>query len=49
MNIGCMECGVSSDVVGIYDTKDEAEAVASKQEGWRDGGQSVAKVFEIEL
>jgi hypothetical protein len=26
-NIGCIECGVSSNVVGIYDTQDEAERV----------------------
>lgn len=28
MNIGCIECGVSSGVVGRYDTRAEADRVA---------------------
>lgn len=27
VNIGCIECGVSSDIVGVYATQAEAEAV----------------------
>lgn len=29
--IGCIECGVSSDVVGVFDTREEADAVCESQ------------------
>ena len=40
-NIGCIECGVSSDVVGIFADEDEAKAVAGicqDELSWRVGG-----------
>lgn len=49
INIGCHECGVGHEVVGVYRTEEEAEKVASKQKEWRDGGQSVPEVFEVEI
>src|SRR5690606_19016465 len=49
-NVGCIECGVSSDVVGIYATKEEAESVADecdKRLSWREGGQNSFEVFDL--
>jgi len=49
-NIGCIECGVSSKVVGVFADKGRAEAVAEackKNHGWREGGQNSYKVFEL--
>jgi hypothetical protein len=49
-NIGCIECGVSSNVVGTYATKEEAEAVediCSKDLDWREGGQNHFSVFDL--
>lgn len=50
MNIGCIECGVSSGVVGVYETQDEADAIASKCDhhlSWREGGQNSFEVFDL--
>jgi hypothetical protein len=50
-NIGCIECGVSSAVVGTYGTKEEADAVATACEmalAWREGGQNSFEVFDLE-
>jgi hypothetical protein len=49
-NIGCIECGVSSNVVGLYATQEEADAVAAKCDsklGWREGGQNHFEVFDL--
>jgi hypothetical protein len=49
-NIGCIECGVSSNVVGVYPTMKEAEAVAKACDstlGWREGGQNSFEVFDL--
>lgn len=43
VNIGCIECGVSSAVVGLFETEAEADAVADRcnlELGWRGGGQN---------
>jgi hypothetical protein len=49
-NIGCIECGVSSDVVGVYESEEEADAVArlceSKLHG-RQGGLNDFEVFDL--
>ena len=50
MNIGCIECGVSSDVVGRYDTRAEAGRVAdtcNEKLHWREGGQNSFEVFDL--
>ena len=50
-NIGCIECGVSSGIVGRYATKEMADADASVLEqhhGWRDGGQNAYEVFDLQ-
>lgn len=49
INVGCIECGVSTKLVGVYATRAYAKKVAEKQKDWREGGQSFAKVFEIEV
>ena len=49
-NIGCIECGVSSAVVGLYETECEAAAVADaceKELHWREGGQNSFEVFNL--
>ena len=50
MNIGCIECGVSSGVVGLFATQVEADKAAEKcQEHlhWREGGQNSFEVFDL--
>lgn len=50
LNVGCIECGVSSDVVGFYATKEEADRVAKTCEDhlhWRQGGQNAFEVFDL--
>ena len=51
VNIGCIECGVSTNVVGTYQTNEEADAVASALDAklsWREGGQNAFEVFDLE-
>ena len=51
VNIGCLECGVSSNIVGCYDNKERAENIAERCKGLfseRQGGHSVFKVFELD-
>ena len=50
-NVGCIECGVSSNVVGTYKTKEEAEKVSeimSEKLHWREHGQNSFEVFDLE-
>lgn len=49
-NIGCIECGVSSKVVGVFECREMAEETASrldKSHSWREGGQNCFDVFEL--
>ena len=49
-NIGCIECGVSSAVVGLYETEEEANQVAEacgNELSWREGGQNAFEVFDL--
>lgn len=49
-NVGCIECGVSSNVVGVYGTKEEADAACDKCQDalhWREGGQNSFEVFDL--
>ena len=49
-DVGCIECGVSSNVVAIYPTEQEANAVAEKLNNtyeWREGGQNSYEVFKL--
>lgn len=50
VNIGCIECGVSSAIVGLYSDKTTAETVADtldRQMDWREGGQNRYEVFAL--
>lgn len=50
-NVGCIECGVSSGVVGLYDTQEEADKVAATCQDklhWRESGQNSFEVFDLE-
>ena len=50
VNIGCIECGVSSKIVGVFTNKQKAESVASACDdkySWREGGQNAFEVFEL--
>jgi hypothetical protein len=43
INIGCIECGVSSNVVGVFDSKEVAARIAEEcgeRMSWREGGQN---------
>lgn len=51
VNIGCIECGVSSNIVKTYPTEEEAEAAAyklDKELDWREGGQNRFEVFDLQ-
>jgi hypothetical protein len=52
MNIGCIECGVSSNLVGAFDSLEEANRIAKMfndngEAAWRGGGQNIYQVFEL--
>lgn len=50
MNIGCIHCGVTSKIVGLFADKVRADAVAAdcaKKHGWREGGQNEFEVHEL--
>lgn len=53
IDVGCHECGVGSEVIGAFKTEEEAEKAAEERSDshgdWRDGGQSIPEVFEVEL
>jgi len=50
VDIGCLECGVSSDIVGVFDDKEKANKIVTefnKIFGWREGGQHEFEVFRM--
>ena len=50
VNIGCIECGVSSNIVGVFDNEEKANEIAkefNKKFSWREGGQNSFEVFEM--
>jgi hypothetical protein len=50
VNIGCIECGVSSAIVGVFTDEARAEALAERLEEkmhWREGGQNHFEVFPM--
>lgn len=52
IDLGCLECGVESEPVGIFPDKETAADAAERRDQetgrWRDGGQTSAQVFEME-
>ena len=52
INIGCIECGVSSDIVGVYSDEGKAQEVAkllnrNGSANWREGGQNNYEAFPL--
>jgi hypothetical protein len=50
VNIGCIECGVSSNIVGVFDNQEYANELANQFDdkfGWREGGQNSFVVFPM--
>lgn len=50
VNIGCIECGVSSEIVGVFSDKTKADEIAetlNDKHGWREGGQNSYEVFKM--
>jgi hypothetical protein len=50
VNIGCIECGVGSAIVGVFDDETRADALANeldKTHAWRQGGQNHFEVFPM--
>lgn len=49
-NVGCIECGVSSNIVGTYETEQQAKEIASLMDSelsWREGGLNSFEVFDL--
>lgn len=51
-NIGCIECGVPSGVVGVFESEHFADRLAAwlnnkKKFSWRLSGQNSYEVFEL--
>lgn len=47
-NIGCIECGVSSKVVGVFTDITQASQLTKQlhhTHGWREGGQNAFQIF----
>lgn len=50
VNIGCIECGVSSNIVGVFSDEEVANEIANRLTetmGWRESGQNEYEVFEM--
>ena len=50
VNIGCIECGVSSNIVGVFDYLEIAEKIKSECDekyDWREGGQNSFLIFNM--
>lgn len=50
VNIGCIECGVSSNIVGVFTTEEKAEQVSKacdEKYGWREEGDNHFEVFPM--
>lgn len=48
VNIGCIECGVSSNIVGRFSSEEAADALCAKLQKshyWREHGQNQFDVF----
>jgi hypothetical protein len=50
VDIGCLECGVSSEIVGVFSHHSRAQSIAeacNDKFSWRGGGQNSFEVFEL--
>lgn len=48
VDTGCIECGESTEVLGIYRTRKAAEE-EHKEGDYFDGGQHCIEIFEVEV
>lgn len=50
VNIGCLDCRVSSQIVGLFETEEEASEIARKcldKYSWRECGNNNFEVFPL--
>jgi hypothetical protein len=50
VNIGCIECGVSSNIVGVFSdeqTAEEMQAFCEAEFNWRESGENHFEIFEM--
>ena len=50
VNIGCIECGVSSNIVGVFDNRQKAESIVAQcneKYSWREYGQNHFEIFKM--
>lgn len=50
VNVGCIECGVSTNIVGVFTDKQRADDLANalhETHSWREGGQNSFEVFPM--
>jgi len=50
VNVGCIECGVSTNIVGVFTEEARAETIAEKlnqDNSWREAGQNSYEVFAM--
>jgi len=50
VNIGCIECGVSSNLVGLFTNYDKAAEIRDElnhKADWREGGQNLYEIFIV--
>mgnify|MGYP001222953985 CR=1 FL=1 len=50
VNIGCLECGVSSNIVGVFTNEERAKEELSRcaaEFHWREGGQNAFEIFPM--
>ena len=50
VNIGCIECGVSSNIVGVFDSENKAIEIArvlGKENKWREDGDNKYQVYKL--
>ena len=50
VNIGCIECGVSSKIVGVFSSEARASEIAAeceKTHSWRQDGENYFEVFPL--
>lgn len=51
-DIGCIECGECSDVIGVFNSEEEAQTACDKEQAEQEknwSGQHAMEVFEIEV
>lgn len=50
VNIGCIHCHISSNIVGIFNDKEKAESIVAQCDekySWRECGDNAFEIFEM--